>query len=71
MNNLEDINKQIDLNTMPDSNKFPDPILHKQLSFFKSGLRILACVIGVLGLFKLAFFLLVAAEVFGIVEEMV
>lgn len=71
MYNLEHINKQIELNDMPDNNKFPDPILHKQLSFLKSGFRILACGIGAFGLYLSAFILLGIAELVGVIEEMV
>ena len=68
---FEHINKQIELNDMLDTNKFPDPILHKQLSFLKSGFRILACGVGVAGLLISAFLLLGVAEIIGVIEEMV
>jgi hypothetical protein len=71
MYNLEHINKQLDLNEMPDNNKFPDPILHKQLSFLKSAIRILACAVGGVGLFLPAFVIIGVAEVVGILEELV
>jgi hypothetical protein len=72
MYNLEDINKQLDLTNMPDKNNFPDPLLHKQLSFIKSGLRIMGCGMAILfGTYLSAFGLLMAAEIVGVIEEMV
>ena len=49
----------------------PDPILHKYLSFVKSGLRIVGCGVGIAGLFIPGFVFLLVAEIVGIVEEMV
>lgn len=70
MNNIEHINKQLEFNDMPDIDAFPDPLLHRQLSFIKSGIRILGCVLGVFGLLSLAFVFLVVAEIVGVLEEM-
>jgi hypothetical protein len=50
---------------------FPDPKLHKYVSFAKSGVRLLACIFGVAGSFLLAFTLLALAEIIGIFEETV
>lgn len=49
----------------------PDPILHKYLSFVKSGLRIVGCGVGIAGLFVAGFVFLLVAEIVGIMEEMV
>ena len=49
----------------------PDPILHKYLSFVKSGLRIIGCGVGIAGLFVPGFVFFLVAEIVGVVEEMV
>lgn len=51
--------------------KHPDPKLHQQISFVKSGLRILAGLTLIAGLLGWAGVLLIAAEALGIIEEMV
>ena len=51
--------------------KQPDPKLHQQISFAKSGIRIISCVLGILGMPVLAFGGLALAEVVGIWEELV
>lgn len=51
--------------------KHPDPKKHQQISFAKSGTRIISCVFGILGMSILAFFGLALAEVIGIYEELV
>ena len=51
--------------------KQPDPKLHQQISFAKSGIRIIACVLGILGIPILTFGGLALAEVVGIWEELV
>lgn len=72
MYNIEDINRQLDADNMLNKDKFPDPVLHKQLSFIKSGLRIMGCGIAILfGTYFPAFALLMAAEIVGVIEEMV
>lgn len=50
----------------------PDPSKHRLISFFKSGIRILGCLaaVSVNSVMLLGVFLL-AAELIGIVEEMV
>lgn len=50
---------------------YPDAAKHKLLSFIKSGIRIVACFLGVLGFYEIGFFLLAGAEIVGIVEELV
>lgn len=49
----------------------PDPKLHLQISLIKSGLRIAAGVVLILGSLGWAGFLLITAEVLGIAEELV
>lgn len=51
--------------------KTPDPRLHKIYSFAKSGIRILAGVALCCGMLFTAGALLIIAEIFGIVEEIV
>ena len=62
--------KQVSQQTV-NLEELPDPVMHKRLSFYKSGLRILACVVGIFGTVPIAFILLALAEGVGIVEEMV
>lgn len=49
----------------------PDARLHQVISFIKSGIRLGACVSGMLGSFELAFLGLFIAEIVGIAEELV
>lgn len=51
--------------------KQPDPRLHQQISFFKSGLRICAGIVLVIGLPVVCGVLIILAEVLGIAEELV
>ena len=51
--------------------KLPDPKKHQIISFIKSGIRIVACFLGILGFYELGFFGLLAAEIVGIYEELV
>ena len=56
------------------SNQFkymPDQKLHRNISFIKSGMRLIACGLGMLGYIPVAFVLLFVAEVVGIYEELV
>jgi len=50
---------------------YPDAVMHKNISFVKSGFRILAGVALCFGDFLVAGVLLIVAEVLGIVEELV
>ena len=50
---------------------YPDAKKHQIVSFIKSGIRILACFIGSFASIEYGFFLLAAAEVVGVVEELV
>jgi hypothetical protein len=54
-----------------DVEDIPDPVLHKYLSFIKSGLRVIGCGVGIAGLVVSAFFFFLVAEAVGILEEMV
>ena len=60
---------------MKDLSKLPDPILHRNISFVKSVLRIAAGVALIIhadpGAIAIAGGLLIAAEILGIAEEMV
>ena len=66
---------ETDLKTSEDvkinGQKIPDPKLHQRISFLKSGIRILACMLGGLGFFEIGFLALGVAEIVGIVEELV
>lgn len=60
------------MNEKPDYLKdMPNQKLHKVVSFVKSAIRILSCIVGVMGMYEFGFFGLVVAEVVGIIEEMV
>lgn len=51
--------------------KHPDPALHQFVSFAKSGLRILAGCFLFASILKSAAVLFIAAEILGIIEELV
>jgi len=51
--------------------KLPDPKLHQIISFIKSGIRIVACTLGIVGWYGVGFFGLLLAEIVGIYEELV
>ena len=55
---------------MKNLDKLPDPKLHQQISFVKSGIRILGYVCIPFSLFWATAFLILS-EVVGIAEEMV
>lgn len=59
------IKKSRNLDSYPDAKK------HQIISFIKSGIRIVACIVGSLGYWELGFFGLGIAEVVGILEELV
>ena len=54
-----------------DEIEYPDAKMHQIVSFIKSGVRIAGCVVGVMSSVPLGFVLLLAAEIVGIVEELV
>jgi hypothetical protein len=49
----------------------PNPKLHQQVSFVKSGVRIVACILGFAGMHQIGFLGLLLAELIGVYEEMV
>ena len=49
----------------------PNPKLHQQVSFVKSGVRIAACLLGFVGMYEIGFLGLFLAELIGIYEELV
>jgi hypothetical protein len=49
----------------------PNPKLHQQVSFVKSGIRITACLIGFVGMYQVGFLGLFLAELVGVYEELV
>jgi hypothetical protein len=51
--------------------RHPDPVKHKYISFAKSGVRIAAGLALCFGMFWYAGSLLILAEIFGIIEEVV
>lgn len=53
------------------NNRHPDPVLHKYISFAKSGLRIGAGVFLFVGFWRSSAALFILAEVLGIIEELV
>lgn len=59
------IKKSINISDYPDAKK------HQIVSFIKSGIRIVACIVGSLGYWEWGFFGLGIAEVVGILEELV
>lgn len=51
--------------------KHPDPKKHRDLSFIKSGIRIVGCLFGIGGSLSLLAACLLFAEIVGIYEELV
>jgi hypothetical protein len=49
----------------------PDPKLHQRISFIKSAIRILGCIVGLIGFYEIGFLHLLLAEGLGVYEEMV
>jgi len=49
----------------------PDAVLHQKISFLKSTIRILSCLVGMFGLYQVGFIGLLLAEIVGIKEELV
>jgi hypothetical protein len=54
-----------------DPVKHPDPKKHQQISFVKSGVRIVACLLGFAGMYEIGFLGLFLAELIGVYEELV
>ena len=63
------INKIKDIPTKLD--QLPDPKKHQYVSFVKSGVRIVACILGFAGMYQIGFLGLFLAELIGIYEELV
>ena len=63
------INKIKDTPTKLD--QLPDPKKHQYVSFVKSGVRIVACLLGFAGMYQIGFLGLFLAELIGIYEELV
>jgi hypothetical protein len=63
------INKIKDTPTKLD--QLPDPKKHQYVSFVKSGVRIVACLLGFAGMYQVGFLGLFLAELIGIYEELV
>ena len=51
--------------------EIPDPKKHQYVSFVKSGVRIVACILGFAGMYQIGFLGLFLAELIGIYEELV
>ena len=51
--------------------QLPDPKKHQYVSFVKSGVRIVACILGFAGMYQIGFLGLFLAELIGIYEELV
>ena len=51
--------------------EIPDPKKHQYVSFVKSGVRIIACLLGFAGMYQIGFLGLFLAELIGIYEELV
>ena len=56
---------------IPNPVKHPDPKIHQQVSFVKSGVRIAACLLGFAGMYEIGFLGLFLAELIGVYEELV
>ena len=63
------ISKIKDIPTKLD--QLPDPKKHQYVSFVKSGVRIIACLLGFAGMYQIGFLGLFLAELIGIYEELV
>ena len=58
-------------NTPTKLDQLPDPKKHQHVSFVKSGVRIVACLLGFVGMYQIGFLGLFLAELIGIYEELV
>ena len=65
---LYEVDQRQSLQNLKD---IPNPKSHQIVSFIKSGIRILACFLGIIGFYELGFFGLLIAEIVGIYEELV
>jgi hypothetical protein len=62
---------QIKTPTPTKLDQLPDPKKHQYVSFVKSGVRIVACLLGFFGMYEIGFLGLFLAELIGIYEELV
>lgn len=62
---------QIKTPTPTKLDQLPDPKKHQYVSFVKSGVRIVACLLGFAGMYQIGFLGLFLAELIGIYEELV
>ena len=65
---LYEVRQRQTLNKIKD---IPDPKNHQYVSFVKSGVRIIACLLGFAGMYQIGFLGLFLAELIGIYEELV
>ena len=65
---LYEVRQRQTLNKIKD---IPDPKKHQYVSFVKSGVRIVACLLGFAGMYQVGFLGLFLAELIGIYEELV
>ncbi len=65
---LFDVNQRQSVQKLED---IPNPKLHQQVSFVKSGVRVVACALGFFGMYEIGFIGLFLAELIGIYEELV
>ncbi len=71
VNSQEEFKKRAKLISEDDLEHMPNQKMHRNISFVKSGMRLIACGLGMLGYVSGAFALLFMAEIVGIYEEMV
>ena len=65
---LYEVRQRQTINKLKD---IPDPKKHQYVSFVKSGVRIVACLLGFAGMYQVGFLGLFLAELIGIYEELV
>jgi hypothetical protein len=65
---LFDVNQRQSVQKLKD---IPNPKKHQQVSFVKSGVRIVSCLLGFAGMYEIGFLGLFLAELIGIYEELV
>ena len=73
---LYEVRQRQTLNKIKDTpptklDQLPDPKKHQYVSFVKSGVRIVACLLGFTGMYQIGFLGLFLAELIGIYEELV
>lgn len=73
---LYEVRQRQTLNKIKDTpptklDQLPDPKKHQYVSFVKSGVRIVACLLGFAGMYQVGFLGLFLAELIGVYEELV